>query len=190
MSTQQLNPSTFQEIAQLYLKPLLKAFGDDSEVVRETSVKTVIELLSRCEEINPFLPFILSMLVERTNCVDLEGIASLPEVMRPPPGQKPRVIIRLQEPSEEVRMLYCKLMQKLMGLTEAEIIRNYLDDVINIIRTIVMDPCGDIQKEGCETLQILCKTYKNILLNYTQTMGKAILLPLISKKSKIRIAAL
>jgi hypothetical protein len=37
---------------------------------------------------------------------------------------------------------------------------------------------------------MLCKAYKNILLNYTQTMGKAILLPLISKKSKIRIAAL
>lgn len=150
----------------------------------------MIELLTRCEEINQFLPFILSVLVERTNCIDLEGIANLPEVMRPPPGQKPKIIVRLQEQSEEIRSLYCRLMQKILGLTEAEVLRNYLDDVINIIRTFVMDPCGDIQKEGCETLQILCKSYKNILLNYTQTMGKAILLPLISKKSKIRIAAL
>lgn len=36
----------------------------------------------------------------------------------------------------------------------------------------------------------MCKAYKNILLNYTQTMCKALLLPLVSKKSKIRVAAL
>lgn len=53
-----------------------------------------------------------------------------------------------------------------------------------------MDPCGDIQKAACDTLKILCKTYKNLLLHYTQTICKALLLPLISKKSKIRIAAL
>lgn len=43
-------------------------------------------------------------------------------------------------------MLYCKLIQKLLGLTDVEVIRNHLDDIINIIRTFVMDPCGDIQK--------------------------------------------
>lgn len=37
---------------------------------------------------------------------------------------------------------------------------------------------------------MFCKAYKNILLHYTESLGRAVLLPLISKKSKIRIAAL
>lgn len=68
--------------------------------------------------------------------------------------------------------------------------RRHLEDIINVIRALVMDPNGDIQKESCYTLELACKAYKNILLNYTQTMCKALLLPLVSKKSKIRIAAM
>ena len=110
--------------------------------------------------------------------------------MRPPPGQKPKVLIRIEEKSEEVRALYCKLLQKIIGLTEVDVMRRHLDDTINIIRALVMDPNGDIQKESCYTLELVCKAYKNILLNYTQTMCKALLLPLVSKKSRIRIAAM
>ena len=50
----------------------------------------------------PFLPYIISILAERVNCHDLEGIANLPEVMRPPPSQKPQMLIKLIETSEEV----------------------------------------------------------------------------------------
>lgn len=51
----------------------------------------------------PFLPYILSILSERVNCHDLEGILNLPEVMRPPPSQKPQILIKLIEHSEEVK---------------------------------------------------------------------------------------
>lgn len=50
----------------------------------------------------PFLPYIISILGERVNCHDLEGIQNLPEIMRPPPSQKPQMLIKLVEPSEEV----------------------------------------------------------------------------------------
>ena len=36
----------------------------------------------------------------------------------------------------------------------------------------------------------MCQDYSDLLLHFTETMGRAVLLPLISKKSKIRIAAL
>lgn len=87
-------------------------------------------------------------------------------------------------------MFFCQLIQKIIGMTEPQAVRENLDDLINITRTLVIDPCGDIQKVACDTLKILCKTYKNLLLHYTQTICKALLLPIISKKSKIRIAAL
>ena len=53
-----------------------------------------------------------------------------------------------------------------------------------------MDPAPEVQKTACETLEITCKLYKDLLLHYTEIMGRAVLLPLISKKSKIRIAGL
>jgi hypothetical protein len=68
--------------------------------------------------------------------------------------------------------------------------RRHVDDMVNAIRALVMDPCSDIQLIACNLLSIFSNTYKNILLHYTETMARSILLPLISKKSKIRIAAL
>jgi hypothetical protein len=43
---------------------------------------------------------------------------------------------------------------------------------------------------ACETLELTCNMYKDLLLHYTEMMGRAVLLPLISKKSRVRIAGL
>jgi len=61
-----------------------------------------IRLLSRCQDFSPHLSYIIEVLVERTNCHDLEGILDLPEVMRPAPSQKPHIHAKLMEPTEEV----------------------------------------------------------------------------------------
>lgn len=45
--------------------------------------------------------------------------------------------------------------------------RRHVDDMVNIIRALVMDPCGDIQLTACNILSIFCNAYKNILLHYT-----------------------
>jgi len=55
---------------------------------------------------SPFLPYIISILSERVNCHDMEGILNLPEVMRPPPSQKPQMLIKLIEHSEEVNLSF------------------------------------------------------------------------------------
>lgn len=81
-------------------------------------------------------------------------------------------------------------MEKIVGLVDTNAMRRFLDDMVNVIRALVMDPSGEIQLNACNLLGVFCESYKNILLNYTETMGRAILLPLISKKSKIRISAL
>jgi hypothetical protein len=66
----------------------------------------------------------------------------------------------------------------------------HLDDMVGVLRVLVMDPAPEVQREGCEVLRGFCEEYKGILLHFTETLGRALLLPLISKKSKIRIAAL
>jgi hypothetical protein len=38
--------------------------------------------------------------------------------MRPAPGQKPKVVVKLVEQCEEIRLLYVTLMQKILSLVE------------------------------------------------------------------------
>lgn len=60
----------------------------------------------------------LEALKDRTNCVDLEGIDRLPEKLRPQPGQKPKVMLKLVENCEEIRLVYCELVKKIITLLE------------------------------------------------------------------------
>ena len=41
------------------------------------------------------LPYILEALKDRTNCIDLDGIDKVPEKLRPHPGQKPKVMLKV-----------------------------------------------------------------------------------------------
>ena len=83
-----------------FLKTFLENFQDSSEEIREKSVEIVTELLSRNHELEEFLPYIFSILIDSVNCEDLEGIEGLPDVMKPSPSQKPHVMLKLVERSE------------------------------------------------------------------------------------------
>ena len=77
------------------LKELIRCYYDSAEANRENSINLTIELLTRCKNIYNFLPYIMEALKDRTNCVDLEGVDKLPEKMRPSPGQKPKVMLKI-----------------------------------------------------------------------------------------------
>lgn len=53
-----------------------------------------------------------------------------------------------------------------------------------------MDPYGEVQREACKAISCFCRSNKEMLLHFTEILGRAILLPLISTKSKVRISAL
>lgn len=126
-------------------KDLLKCLSDSSEWNREHALHILLELVPRCTAVAPFLPYIFALLIDRTNCSDLEGVAALPEKMRPAPGQKPKVLMKLVEPCEEIRLLYCTLMRKLLSLVEEHEVRDKLDEIVNILRALIMDPSPEIQ---------------------------------------------
>ncbi|EGR31275.1 protein kinase domain protein [Ichthyophthirius multifiliis] len=219
-----INGIVSYQIMIKFHKQLLKCFSEKSEKVREYAIKILSEqffcfqiqifinklinrLISKCDDMKPFLPYILSIITERTNCQDLEGIQNLPEVMRPPPGQKPKILIKLVEESEEVniknkkyslqlkqkiqlRIQICQLMQIIVNCNNQLTLLNHLDDICNILRALAMDPCSDVQKSACQCISDFCINNKEILLHFTEILARGLLLPLISKKSKVRIAAL
>jgi hypothetical protein len=53
---------------------------------KTNSIYLFFRLITKADDIKGFLPYIFSVVAERVNCHDLEGIQHLPEVMKPPPG--------------------------------------------------------------------------------------------------------
>ncbi|EAS03936.2 kinase domain protein (macronuclear) [Tetrahymena thermophila SB210] len=179
-----------QQIMVKFNKQLLQCFSDRAEKIREYSIKIISELLSKCDDMQPFLPYVISIVCERVNCQDLEGILNVPEVMRPPPGQKPKMLIKLVEESEELRQELCKLMHVIVTCSNSNMLYNHVDDICNILRALSMDPCSEVQKLACKCVSEFCINNKELLLHFTEILARGLLLPLISKKSKVRIAAL
>lgn len=87
-------------------------------------------------------------------------------------------------------MELCLLVNDIICNFDSNAIYEHVDDITNILRALAMDPSGDIQQTACHTISQYCKNNTELLLHFTEILGRAILLPLISKKSKVRIAAL
>ena len=49
-------------------------------------------------------PYIFPVLVEKLGATNLDGTDGLPDAMKPPPSQKPKMISSPPEPSEEIRL--------------------------------------------------------------------------------------
>ena len=65
--------------------------------------------------------------------------------MKSAPGQKPKVLTKIVEPCEEIRILFCDLIKKMIELADDNDIRRHLDDFVNISRALIMDSSPDIQ---------------------------------------------
>src|SRR5690348_13866609 len=102
-----------------------------------------------CSNIVIFFPFIFDTLVSKLECKDLEGTLHLPEIMRPVHSQKPHKIIKINETSEEIRLLYIKMLDNVLFGKEFDIdsIDLFIEDIVNIARTLCMDPCSNIANE-------------------------------------------
>ena len=59
-------------------------------------------LIKASNEPQIIMKHLVSALMDSLNAYDLEGIANLPDQMKPNPSQKPRQIINPKEKSEEV----------------------------------------------------------------------------------------
>lgn len=94
------------------------------------------------------------------------------------------------EESEEVRLKLCQFLKTLFEIISKEQIRNHLDLSVDCIRVLCMDPFIKIQVLACQTMQLFCENYQSLLLHFSEILARSLLLPLVSKKSKVRMAAL
>lgn len=179
------------EILLEFSKMLLNCFSDQSEKIRENSIKIYSELISRCgDDITPHVKYIIDVLIFRLNCHDLEGVEGVDPKMLPTPSQKPHKMVKIVEESEQVREQLLNLTSVLMEVCNADHIRPYMDEIISIISALLMDPSPDIQVGACKLMSQFVVNFKELVYHFTVKLARALLLPLTSRKSFIKIAAI
>lgn len=182
--------SDMEEILLEFSKILLQCFSDKSEKIRETSVAIYSELISRSSDISPYLRYVYEALVERLNCRDLEGVEGLDERLVPTPSQKPQQMRKLVEQSEPTRFGLLELAGVLVETIDEEAMRHHIDETIAILSALLMDPCSDVQLRACKLASDFLTRFKGLVFHFTTRIARAILNPLASKKSPIKIAAI
>jgi hypothetical protein len=125
--------------------------------------------------------------------------------MKPTPSQKPHKVNKVTENCEEIRLLYVKLLENLIFINEDQEItdvnnikdnnneefRIFIQDIVNISRTLIMDPCTNVVVEALNLTRRLCLKFgKELLLYFNSIISRALFYPLTSKQSKMRLSAL
>ncbi|CAE8619401.1 unnamed protein product [Polarella glacialis] len=185
-----LSTDIIDAVCDALLKPLLKRMKDKSEKVRELAVKILRSLVENTSDLSGMLPYVFPTLVARLGSEDLDGIAHLPEVMRPDPEQKPTEISRPVEESEEVRLYLGHFVASLLARCNPTQVYSYIDEATGLLRAQAMDPYHEVKALACETMIAFCHNHTEMLLHFALPMSRSILSCLMHNHAKIRIAAL
>lgn len=59
-------------------------------------------------------------------------------------------MVNIIENSEEVRVILAEIVTIIISSTVFECIRAYVDQIVNILRSLCMDPYGEVIIEGCK----------------------------------------
>lgn len=176
--------------ADALLKPLLKRMKDKSEKCRLCGVTILTSLVETTSDLSSMLPYVFPTLVARLGCEDIDGVAHLPEAMRPDPEQKPTEITRPVEESEEVRLLLARLVQAVVGRCNQGQIYSWIDEATGLLRAQAMDPFHEVKVVAMESLTAFCYNHHEILLHFTEPLGRCLTSCLTHNHGKLRIAAL
>lgn len=180
----------YEQLFKQHVKIILECFDSPSDAVREHAARIIHLFVSRSRDLHSFIELIYQKLVARTNCTDLEGISNLPEQMRPTRSQKPHVLVNVIEHIEEIRLIYLEIVKDVIESAEEDIVIHYMTETVDLLRVFLMDRELNIQIQACEVLADFITKYKDYLPNFAEIMCQALLLPLVSKKFRVRLAAL
>ena len=94
------------------------------------------------------------------------------------------------EKSEEVRLLLAEIVTIIVSSTVFECLRAYIDQFVNIIRALCMDPHSDVILEACSAMSEFAQSGTDQLLHFSENMGRSLFTALVCKKAKVRMAGM
>ena len=142
LAKQKAPSKVYSEILPQIQKLLFKRMSDKVEKSRELAGLIIKEFFSQVDDLTLSIPYLFPVLVDRLNADNIEGIDNLPEEMKPSASQKAQVMIDPPEDSEEVRVLIAEIMTIVVSSTVFDCLRPYVDTIVNILRSLCMDPAG------------------------------------------------
>eukprot|EP00913_Durusdinium_trenchii_P003937 g3646.t1 len=160
----------------------------DTWKCRESAVKILRSLVENTSDLAAALPYIFPSLVARLGSEDLDGVAHLPEIMRPDPEQKPTEIA--QPDSEEVRLQLGHFVASLLSRCSPTQIYSYIDEATGLIRAAAMDPFHEVKALACETMISFCYNHTEMLLHFALPLARSLTSCLTHNHAKLRIAGL
>lgn len=180
----------FDAVGEVLLKPVLKRMKDKSEKCREIAVRILRSLVENTSDLTPMLGYLFPTLVARLGCEDLDGVAHLPEVMRPDKEQKPVELARPVEESEEVRLQLAQFVAALLRRCSPSQIYSYVDEATGLLRAQAMDPFHEVKVYACETMITFCYNHAEMLLHFAEPLGRSLMSCLTHPHCKVRIVGL
>merc|ERR1740138_650760 len=99
-------------------------------------------------------------------------------------------IARPVEESEEVRLELAHFVAMLLARCNQTQVYSYIDECTGLLRAQAMDPFHEVKAMACETMIGFCHNHQEMLLHFSEPMGRSLTSCLTHNHAKIRIAAL
>lgn len=153
--------------------PLLRGLRDESERVRELSAEIVLFFFGHMANSSPMtLSYTLPVLKQR--------LFHLPEE-------------EAVEPSEEVRLLLLKILDKILKLSgpeNSEDLKAFQDDLVKILSSCVLDSFADIKELACEDVHLLAEALPKDFHFNAQNLINPLLKAMTHQQKKVRVATI
>jgi len=158
-------PQIMYALWAVIAKPLLKLYEDPVEKIREMAVDFSIEVMAVVPNAYQCLPYMLPVIVSRMGQPEIE------------------------EESEEVRLLFVKLLHVIVKACPRELAL-FMDDYIQILQRTVVDAFADVMKLSTQVIIDLAFTCQQRFNTGSKPLHKPLVSGLMHQHSRVRVAAL
>lgn len=94
------------------------------------------------------------------------------------------------EKSEQVRVVLAEIMTIIIENTLFDCFRPYITDIVNICKTLCMDPYGEVIIQATVAMAELGKAGGDQLIHFAHAMGRALFTGFVHRHAKVRMASL
>ncbi|KAF4677200.1 hypothetical protein FOL47_002763 [Perkinsus chesapeaki] len=193
-------PDLADAALEFLLRPLARICLSTTTAAKDTSRLAACQMLARlissCGDAHlvSTAPYLISNLVRRLNCGDLDGVLGVPEKMRPLPEQRPQQMAHAEgrEACEEVREQIAELVIRLLGRVSGKptVLIQSIDEIVSLVRGLMLDDFGKIKMLGCKACEMLSDAHAPLLLHFGEAMARSASSCLTHNHMQVRIAGL
>lgn len=156
--TEDVMDALFNELS----KPLLKLYADPIDRTRELSIDLITRMLSLISKPEEYIGYIISTMHQRL------------------------ADDKILEPTEEIRYLLVDSLSKLIDICSKSI-GVYIDEVIQILKTTIVDPFADVKKMSCVCTNKLAVCAPQRFYQQGESLIPSLLKSLSHQHYKVRI---